>query len=65
MSSSPLPGWIELDNGAVPLRCWWAPPLINADDIDSESFIDRAYIVLPEVFGVNSWVRSVADRLAA
>ena len=25
----------------------------------------RIYIVLPEVFGVNAWVRSVADRLAA
>ena len=23
------------------------------------------YIVLPEVFGLNAWVRSVADRLAA
>tara|TARA_B100000674_G_scaffold308339_1_gene256069 strand:- start:9 stop:371 length:363 start_codon:yes stop_codon:yes gene_type:complete len=26
---------------------------------------NRVYIVLPEVFGVNAWVRSVADRLAA
>ncbi|WP_350223283.1 dienelactone hydrolase family protein [Synechococcus sp. MU1651] len=25
----------------------------------------RVYIVLPEVFGLNAWVRSVADRLAA
>ena len=25
----------------------------------------RVYIVLPEVFGVNAWVRSVAERLAA
>ena len=30
-----------------------------------KSYINRVYIVLPEVFGVNAWVRSVADRLAA
>ena len=27
--------------------------------------MNRVYIVLPEAFGVNAWVRSVADRLAA
>ena len=27
--------------------------------------MDRAYIVLPEMFGVNAWPRSLADRLAA
>ena len=42
---------------AVPLRCWWARPLGQAPR--------AAVIVLPEVFGVNGWVRSVADRLAA
>ncbi|MEI6360485.1 MAG: dienelactone hydrolase family protein [Synechococcus sp. ELA619] len=42
---------------AVPLRCWWARPLGQAPR--------AAVIVLPEVFGVNDWVRSVADRLAA
>jgi carboxymethylenebutenolidase len=42
--------------GEVPLRCWWAPP----------SGTPRAgLLVLPEVFGVNGWVRGVADRLAA
>ena len=65
MSSFPSPGWVELANGVVPLRCWWAPPQVNADDIASKSLINRVYIVLPEVFGVNAWVRSVADRLAA
>ena len=41
--------------GEVPLRCWWAPP----------SGTPRAgLLVLPEVFGVNGWVRGVADRLA-
>ena len=37
----------------------------NANDIASKTLVNRIYIVLPEVFGVNAWVRSVADRLAA
>ena len=61
----PASGWVDLANGAVPLRCWWAEPLACANDIDSKSLANRVYIVLPEVFGVNAWVRSVADRLAA
>ena len=67
MESSGLGGgdWVEVLNGPLRLRCWWAEPGIIANDIDSKSFINRIYIVLPEVFGVNAWVRSVADRLAA
>ena len=65
MSSFPSPGWVELANGVVPLHCWWAPSQVSANDIDAKSLIKRVYIVLPEVFGVNAWVRSVADRLAA
>ena len=65
MSSFPSPGWVELANGVVPLRCWWAPPQVITNDIESKSLIRRVYIVLPEVFGLNAWVRSVADRLAA
>ena len=65
MSSFPLPGWVELANGPVPLRCWWATPQITANDIDSKSFISRIYAVLLKLFGVNTWVRSVGDRLAA
>ena len=57
--------WVEVLNGSVCLRCWWAEPQRSANDIDSVSSPKRAYIVLPEVFGVNAWVRSVADRLAA
>ena len=57
--------WVEVRNGSVCLRCWRAEPQRNANDIDSKSPLKRAYIVLPEVFGVNAWVRSVADRLAA
>lgn len=63
--NSPSSRWIELVGGAVPLRCWWVEPKINANDIASHSNLKRVYIVLPEVFGLNAWVRSVADRLAA
>lgn len=47
----------------MPLRCWWSP----APDAlsDAPMLRKRAVLVLPEVFGVNAWVRSVADRLAA
>ena len=65
MSSLPSPGWVELANGVVPLRCWWAPLQVNTNDIALKSLSNRVYIVLPEVFGVNAWLRSVADRLAA
>ena len=66
MESSGLGGsaWVEVLNGPVRLRCWWAKPSIAANDIESETLKKCVYIVLPEVFGVNAWVRSVADRLA-
>ena len=57
--------WVEVLDGPVPLRCWWAEPQAGANDIELKTLTDRVYIVLPEVFGVNAWVRSVADRLAA
>lgn len=41
----------------VALRCWWARP--------AEGPARAGVLVLPEVFGVNAWVRSVAERLAA
>lgn len=41
----------------APLRCWWARP--------ADSAPRAGVLVLPEVFGVNPWVRSVAERLAA
>ena len=50
-------GWQELAPGRSPqLRAWWARPADGAPR--------AAVLVLPEVFGVNGWVRSVADRLA-
>ena len=67
METSELSGgaWVDVLNGPVCLRCWWAEPKEQVNDIDSKSCINRVYIVLPEVFGLNAWVRSVADRLAA
>lgn len=53
------PGWLSLDARGgleVPLRCWWAPP--------QQGPARAGVLVLPEVFGVNGWVRSVAGRLA-
>ncbi|NDG74847.1 MAG: dienelactone hydrolase family protein [Synechococcaceae bacterium WB8_1B_136] len=40
------------------MPAWWARPAAGCCP-------RAAVIVLPEVFGVNGWVRSVADRLAA
>ena len=57
---SASPGWVVLPPSAAgepPLRCWWALP--------QDQLPRGAVLVLPEVFGVNPWVRSVADRLAA
>lgn len=41
---------------ASAMACWWAVP--------ADRPVRGAVLVLPEVFGVNRWVRSVADRLA-
>ena len=41
---------------ATTLPAWWARPVTQEPR--------GAVLVLPEVFGVNGWVRSVADRLA-
>ena len=57
------PGWRSIDEGPVPLRCWWSP---TPDALsDAPTLRKRSVLVLPEVFGANAWVRSVADRLAA
>jgi carboxymethylenebutenolidase len=53
--------WIEIPPAPGPrqqqplLRCWWSVP---------EQGLRGAVLVLPEVFGLNGWVRSMADRLA-
>ena len=64
ISNSTSGGWVLVDNGPVPLRCWWAKPSSIAHDIESISCQKRVVIVLPEVFGLNVWVQSVADRFA-
>ncbi len=51
--------WLRLDPdrpGQVPLRCWWARPAGRSPR--------GGVLVLPEVFGINGWIRSVAARLA-
>ena len=75
LHTSASAGWQQLEGGSVPLRCWWAPARRLADagtgkeqwrhDNDTLRLRKRAVLVLPEVFGVNAWVRSVADRIAA
>ena len=57
--------WVTIDNNGLALRCWWSVDDASLNDINPISGIKRVYIVLPEVFGLNAWVRSVADRLAA
>ena len=54
--------WIVIKEGSVPLRCWWSKPSQGRDEIVEGP--NRVALVLPEIFGVNNWVRSVADRLA-
>ena len=63
MSPEPVTGsWIDIPVPAGPdaaptvLSCWWARP--------AGEVARAGVLVLPEVFGVNPWVRSVADRLA-
>ncbi|MCP9850222.1 dienelactone hydrolase family protein [Cyanobium sp. Morenito 9A2] len=63
-ASRPVAGsWIEIpvaeaaQVAATRLRSWWARP--------AEGPLCGGVLVLPEVFGVNPWVRSVAGRLAS
>ena len=64
MSNFPAAGWVQITDAAVPLRCWWSPATLEKHDIEPIPTRNRVVIVLPEVFGVNAWLRSVADRLA-
>ena len=47
--------WVLIEQGQVPLRCWWNNPQKESKNI---------VLVLPEVFGINNWVKSVVDRFA-
>ncbi|MCP9887011.1 dienelactone hydrolase family protein [Cyanobium sp. ATX 6A2] len=58
MASAVISSWQELPAaGGLRLRCWWARP--------AQQRPRAAVLVLPEVFGLNAWVRGVAERLAA
>ena len=66
MSDCPSGAWVQLGaNAGLELRCWWSTPAASKGNKGEISSIKRVIIVLPEVFGVNAWVRGVADRLAA
>jgi carboxymethylenebutenolidase len=57
-STANLADWVEIPVPGGSMPAWWArPPAAQPPR--------AAVLVLPEVFGVNGWVRSVADRLAA
>lgn len=66
MSDWATGGWVQLEGDpGVALRCWWSPASELQHDLGPKSTRNRVVIVLPEVFGVNAWVRGVAERLAA
>ena len=47
--------WINVYSGDLALRSWW---------VDSGSESEYISIVLPEVFGINHWIRSFSQKLA-
>lgn len=55
-SSEAAGSWVSVAGAEVPLRCWWVP---------GRGQPRAVLLLLPEVFGINGWLRSVAARLAA
>ncbi len=47
--------WINIYNGDLPLRSWW---------VDLGNECENVSIVLPEVFGINNWIRNFSEKLA-
>ena len=47
--------WTKIYSGDLPLRSWW---------VDSGNECKFISIVLPEVFGINNWIRSFSEKLA-
>jgi len=45
----------KIYSGDLPLRSWW---------VDSAGECEYISIVLPEVFGINRWIRSFSEKLA-
>ncbi|MEB3172895.1 MAG: dienelactone hydrolase family protein [Cyanobacteriota bacterium] len=60
LDGAPETAWVVLPPapGEPELRCWFARPSPPHD-------CRGAVLVLPEVFGLNSWVRAFVERLAA
>ena len=48
--------WTNVYSGDLPLRSWW---------VDLGSDCKYISIVLPEVFGINHWIRSFSEKLAS
>ena len=47
--------WTNIYSGSLTLRSWWV-------DVGNEcKFVS---IVLPEVFGINNWIKSFSEKLA-
>ena len=47
--------WTNIYSGDLPLRSWW---------VDSGNECEYVSIVLPEVFGINNWIRNFSEKLA-
>ena len=47
--------WTNIYSDDLPLRSWW---------VDSGGEFEYISIVLPEVFGINHWIRSFSEKLA-
>ena len=47
--------WTNIYSGNLPLRSWW---------VNSGNDCKYISIVLPEVFGINNWIRSFSEKLA-
>ncbi|MBO8217871.1 dienelactone hydrolase family protein [Prochlorococcus marinus] len=47
--------WINIYSSDLPLRSWW---------VDSINECEYISIVLPEVFGINNWIRNFSKKLA-
>ena len=47
--------WTNIYNGDLALRSWWV------DSFNQSKYVS---IVLPEVFGINNWIRSFSEKLS-
>ena len=47
--------WTNIYSADLPLRSWW---------VDSDNECEYVSIVLPEVFGLNNWIRNFSEKLA-